>query len=198
MARLLGSRARVISTCAAVLLALAASPVASADTSVRESGTRGAHSLRDSSGSPGVTCKYRTFDLYLGYWEGWLRRLNVQPPRVWAAAGTQQVGWRFKAQRKRNNGAWQTTYTSPTSRATATLTVMASFSSKSINVVEPNDAGLGPDYRYRVRVEMFWYNPSGSVTGKSVHMVNYYQRNYPDGFSSDERGVCHFQEFDTV
>jgi len=192
----MSSRWRNLLVLASVTVALlvGAQPVA-ADTELGHTGTVGLHSLLDTPGNPGATCKYK----YLSEYQiGRLKRIVVFPPRMRAVAGkdAQTVGWNFTVQRREaglgGSGPWENRYTSPEMTAVTDDAHNASFDQASVSVTTP----FGPDVEdaialYRVHIKMFWHRPNGSVQGTAKHRVNYYRSVYTNRSGSGvQENVC--------
>lgn len=169
-------------TMSALLLAFTAAAPVQADTELGETGTTGFHALRDSESTAGASCRYKGIYPTPGHYsyEGKLKWISVQPPKVRAISGHQQVGWRFVVERLNySTGDRIVTYKSPIQRATTTASTNASFSKMGINVRVPTSSNdEDPFHDYRVKVKMFWYTASGRVQGTSTHLVDWYERVY--------------------
>lgn len=182
-------RAAVAATALLMIALLAAGPVL-ADTDLGTSGVVGAHSLVDTGTKAGVTCRYGAI---------LLKYLDVRPPRMRAVSGTQAVAWRFAVVRTRNpntgDATVKKTYTSPWQTAWATTTKNARFSTMSIYVIIPRDGRTGDVYyEYVVNVEMAWLQPNSSITGRSIHRVDYYR--WVVGTRTSTQGPCGSVAFD--
>src|SRR5829696_4560402 len=147
-----------------LVLGIGAQPVL-ADTERGHTGTVGQHSLQDTTGSPGATCKYATIvadnDLKL-------RRIVVRPPLMRAVEGrsAQTVGWKFTVQLRVQGigGAtdWVIRYTSPEMTAVTDDAHNALFSDAAVRV-RPGRRTAGGMKQYRVVVTMLWHRADGSV-----------------------------------
>lgn len=159
-----------------LIAAMAVQPVL-ANHELGHRGTVGFHALVDTQASPGATCTYRELEPIGGYWEGYLRRISVAPPRMRAIAAPQKVGWQFTVQRKESfegaSTAWYETYTSPWQNATTNSTSDASFTSMSVRVFGANSTD--GSYSYRVLVKMRWYRANGTTQGTAIHKVDNYR-----------------------
>ena len=178
-------RASVAATALLMIALLSSGPVL-ADTNLSTSGVVGAHSLVDTPSKAGVTCSYNAIHDAGYYYEALLKYLDVRPPRMRAASGTQAVAWRFVVLRTRlpHKGAATTkkTYTSPWQTGVATTTKNAKFRNMGVNVIVPRDGRKGDVYyEYMVNVEMDWFQPGGPATGISVHRIDY-DRTVLNGF----------------
>ena len=155
--------------------AISVGPVA-AQTEIGHTGTVGFHTLRDTEARPGATCTYTQRDGSY-FWEGDLTRIGVRPPRMRAAMGNQQVGWRFVVQRRAWDGEfgpWKNKFFSPIQWDVTDTTHDASFTWMGVDVDVPtSNPDEPPEYLYRVRVKMFWRNASGDTTGMAVHEVDW-------------------------
>ena len=176
-------RAAMAATGLLMITLLAAGPVL-ADTDIGTSGVVGTHSLVDTGSKAGVTCNYKV---------SLLKHLDVRPPRMRAASGTQAVGWRFSVLRTRypESGIPTTkkTYTSPWQTAWATMTKNARFSTMGVKVIVPRDGrSFDTYYEYAVNVEMVWMQSSGTITGTSTHRVDNYR--WVVGTRSSTQGPC--------
>jgi len=178
-------------TISALLLALTATVPVEADTELGETGMTGFHALRDADQSGGAVCRYKgIYPSPGGYsYEGKLKWIDVRPPKMKAISGTQEVGWRFKVERRSlaaQISEWVVTYKSPIQRDTTSSSRNASFSMMGINVRVPSDGkDEDPSYQYRVKVNMFWYTGNGGVQGTSTHLVDWYKdifNNWPERY----------------
>jgi len=171
------TRLAFVIAAAVAVTALTAGPVA-AQTEIGHTGIVGFHTLRDNETRPGATCIYTERDGSY-FWEGNLTRISVRPPRMRAATGSQQLGWRFVIQRRAWNGEfgpWKNKYFSPMQWDVTDTTHAASFTRMGVDVDVPtSDPDQLPEYLYRVRVKMFWRNSSGDLTGTAVHEVDQYR-----------------------
>src|SRR4051794_26240616 len=129
-----------------------------ADTPLGHTGKVGAHSLNDSTSSPGATCNY----VYKsGNDAGKLKQIIVMPPNVRAIAGksAQTVGWLFSVERRTQGigGAsnWVERYTSPEMTAVTNDAHDAAFTSASVPV-QPGRFEAGGIFQYRVIVTTVW------------------------------------------
>ena len=188
----LSFRASVLAlACAAGVLTAGAIP-ALADTPLGHSGTVGAHSLNDSSSSPGTTCLYK---YHSGNDAGNLVKMVVKPPNVRAVAGksSQTVGWRFTVQRRVQGigGAtqWVQRFTSPEMTAVTDDSHNATFSSASVPV-KTGPFLAGGNYQYRVMVTTIWHRGDGSVQGKAKNRVDFYAGELDTGGSNIQDEHC--------
>ena len=170
---------------------LATAPVV-ADTPIQEIRPLGEHRLVDTSSRPGATCEYNPRTNHGLDYEGTLEQIHVRPPRMKAAEGSQDVGWRFLIYRRwrdnTNVGLWELRYRSARQVAVATANNNAQFTWMSVPVAVPQD-GQGPDlaYDYLVHVRMVWYAADGSLSGRSLHEVDSYRgqlNGFPGGSGS--------------
>jgi hypothetical protein len=127
-------------------------------------------------------CSYE----YLGddspYWGGILRRIDVNPPRLYALnSATATVGWRFIVERQRFDQSftgWKQTYKSPLQTAHASSTTAAGFATMGVKVKLPtladDWAGDWNDVYYRVALKLFWYRADGSTQQVVVHKMKHY------------------------
>jgi hypothetical protein len=153
----------------AIGLAIGSAPVLAA------SGDRGALAI----------CNYK----YLGddsiYWGGILKRIDVNPPRLYALnSSTAKVGWRFIVERQRfdqgvSPAPWKQTYKSPLQTAPASATTAASFTTMSVKVklpvlVDPEEYSWNEVY-YRVTLKLFWYRANGTTQQAVVHKMKHYE-----------------------
>jgi hypothetical protein len=156
----------------AIGLAIGSAPVLAA------SGDRGAVAI----------CNYR----YLGddspYWGGILKRIDVNPPRLYALnSSTATVGWRFIVERQRFDQsftAWKQTYKSPLQTAQASSTTAAPLTTMGVRVKLPTLAadweGDWNDVYYRVTLKLFWNRADGTIQQAVVHKMKHYE-NVIDG-----------------
>jgi hypothetical protein len=158
----------------AVGLAIGSAPVLAA------SGDRGAV----------VICNYK----YLGddsiYWGGILKRIDVNPPRLYALnASTATVAWRFIVERQRfdqsvSPAPWKQTYKSPLQKAQASPTAAAPFTTMSVKVMLPALADpenfTWNEVYYRVTLKLFWYRADGTIQQAVIHKMKHYE-NWIDG-----------------
>lgn len=157
---------------------LGAQPIA-AYTEVRTTGTVGAHSLTDTSSSPGADCLYRYRPVH-NLWQ--LRRINVDPPNVRAvpSQGDQHVGWRFIIQRRafsafsNHPGPWEKRYTSEVFMASTDSMHDAQFSPAGVRVNVPVQPGNDVVFAYRAIVKAYWYRANGTVMGTATMRVGWY------------------------
>lgn len=167
-----------------------------ADTERGHSGTVGAHSLNDSMGDPGATCKYK----YNSYYQaGRLKHIYVDPPNIMAVAGksAQTVGWTFTVQRRIYSvfgppSVWSNRYTSPEMTDVTSDSANASFSAADVSVDTPFGPGTEDAFAvYRVMVNMYWHRANGSVQGNAKHRVDFYYSYYKNHAGSDvQEDVC--------
>jgi len=158
----------------AIGLAIGSAPVLAA------SGDRGAV----------VICNYK----YLGddsiYWGGILKRIDVNPPRLFALnPSTANVGWRFIVERQRfdqfvSPAPWKQTYKSPLQTAQASSTTAALFTTMGVKVglpvlADPEESSWNDVY-YRVTLKLFWYRADGTIQQAVVHKMKHYL-NWIDG-----------------
>ena len=161
-------RARAISLLAVGALVLSLPGGAAADTEISTSGFVGAHRLRDAFGYPGVRCMYSTGKTATGV----LEQIRVRAPVVFArdsygGLDIRTVGWRAVLQ-GRVAGTWKTVDTTAITKDQATDKHPAEFVGKRFT-------GPNPGTRFRVRIDMYWYNPAGTdVVGRSRHAVDFY------------------------
>ena len=146
-------------------------------TELGTTGTVGAHSLIDTSSSPGAVCTYKAYPQYSDYK---IKHLYVNAPKMKAVSGrgteTEKVAWDFKVQRRYvsfSNGPWQNRYTSPTFVAYTDSTHNASFSQEGVDVVPPAPE-VDTAYQYRVIVKLIWYADIGNVLGTATERVDWY------------------------
>ena len=183
-----------VSTLGAMILIVLIAPTTFARVPSTQTGVIGAYSLNDSPSNPGVTCKFKTDYNKNGAWAGHLNRLVVNAPNVFAAAGSQKVGWGFEVERRRGRGAWVTTYASPIWKATATTASKASFTNESVSVGVPSDA-ITHVYSYRVLYDMFWYAQNGTtVTGTATQNDRNYTHFYGTFVWSQGPKLCQAEE----
>jgi hypothetical protein len=166
------------------LLLLASAPVAAE--SGPHSGSYGVHLLIDHDGRhAGVRCAY---DLVSARYR--LKSFRIRPPIVFAVDRTrrvdyQTVKWKFVIEERKEAGgpAEVTTrdiFVSGYQSATASDQVAARFQSRTWKL----PAGT-PDegQRYRVWIRMYWFSPSGKISGKAFHQASAYStpdsRAYP-------------------
>jgi hypothetical protein len=134
----------------------------------------------------GASCIYTSVepeypDLF--FYEGRLDRISVEPPKVRARSGTQEVGWRFLVQRRHyadlGGGweAWKLRYRSPIQRAVTNSTTNAPFSAQGVSVIVPWDAA-DSEYQYQVLVKMYWFSGDGTIKGTATHRVDWYTSIY--------------------
>jgi hypothetical protein len=190
--RRLGGAAFVV-----LLLAFGVQPVL-ADTERGHTGTVGFHRLRDSSSRGGASCVYTSVepeypDVF--FYEGRLDWIGVEPPKVRAIAGPQEVGWRFIVQRRYHadlGGGWQSwkvRYRSPIQRAVTDSTTNAPFTAQGVSVIVPWDAA-DSEYQYQVLAKMYWFSGDGTVSGTATHRVDWYRsvhNGWPPGDGGDVR-----------
>jgi hypothetical protein len=145
--------------------------------------------------SPTARCLYSDVSVPGDGWV-WLmqiRRIEVKPPKVFAAQpGKQLVGWRFAVERQIEQEGWKVTYRSPIQSAKATPTRPAAFQLMGVNVKIPQrvfDDVLFLDYR--VVITTFWYNADGSKQSSLVSSPGTY-RDYMDGQFMFTFDSCYF------
>jgi hypothetical protein len=172
-------RGRSLAAVIVLSLALLAPGGALADTPVSHSGVRGIHGLPDTREQPNVRCTYDPDEEAL--------QVRVLAPVVYAVdrgAGvqSQRVGWRFRVQYSSGLGysTWKTT---TTITATATDRRPAGFELRSKSFAK------APPVSYRVRVDMYWYDSAGRVTGRATHAPTWY-RSVAEGESDVVEGSC--------
>lgn len=158
---------------ALIAVVLSAGPVV-ADTVIKETGTRGAWSLKDTHRRPGAKCAYSIYgDLYA---------ISVRPPQVYGAYPMETwVGWRFKILRSTNEGStWRTIYRSPLQKDRATDT-MAADEFMRPTWDGPNEVDPPAHAWYKVKVITLFYAPGSatSVEGKIITEVDNYKEKYP-------------------
>jgi hypothetical protein len=137
-----------------------------------------------------VECRYQ---LPGGVGNFALKKFVVTPPKLYAKSGTQKVGWRFFVTRTMNwgGGPVKVTYTSPTSKATATTTKTAVFDSKSVEVQLPNIGDLAyQSVSYTVTLKLFWYWPNGGVQSKTTYQMPYMKAIYNGHYYGDWDNEC--------
>jgi hypothetical protein len=178
-------RAGLLVVLLAGLLGVAlAAPAAAAEPpptpSPTSSGKVGSHHLVDTIDSPGTICHYAASP-------NWLDRVHVEAPVAKARAGrtSQKIGFRFRLQ------AWNGTklkdvMVSSIQVRTATPTAKAHFTDRG-GVFDGFDHPAL--FKYRVRVDLYWYDAAGSVVGKASMWVAHYdieQAGATGGGVSDE------------
>jgi hypothetical protein len=136
---------------------------------VLATGNVGSHHLRDTAGSPGVTC---TFVTRGANWV--LHTLRVQPPVMKAfnrtnRSDTQKVGWKYQVEFSQNEGTtWHTRFLSNAQKAKATETTAAPFAARTYTL----PSGIGPELR--VRIKMFWYHPGVTTVNGHVDQLHHW------------------------
>jgi hypothetical protein len=142
-------------------------------------GTFGVHVLIDSGEYPGMRCVYET-----SAGVPRITRLHVRRPVAFAVdragkSDRQRVAWRFAIEVANdpdspfNETSYTTLYTGPWRTAMATDTRSAVFDGAGYRF--PPGPSRAHDY-YRVRHELRWLRPSGSVQGGAIHWVNWFNR----------------------
>ena len=131
-----------------------------------------------------VICNYK----YLGddseYVDGILKRIDVNPPRLYALnSRTATVGWRFIVERLRQDqgwpAPWKQTYKSPLQTARASLTTAAAFTTMGVKVKlpvlsDPEDYNW-QSVTYRVTLKLFWYRANGTTQQAVTHQMKHYE-----------------------
>ncbi|MEA2676954.1 MAG: hypothetical protein QOJ81_1095 [Chloroflexota bacterium] len=137
---------------------LTASPVAAfGDYDLSETGTVGNWSVSDSASHPGAVCKYGPLVGVYPHRE--LQTIKVHAPHVWGHYSAQTwVGWRFVVRGYQGGGPAHTVYTSPTWKAMASSSSMASF----IDASATQSAFANWTF-LDVSVSMFFYTPESST-----------------------------------
>lgn len=138
-----------------------------------------------------VNCRYHATSMGpYGWATARLKRFVVTPPEMFANSGQQQVGWLFLVQRSlnRQNGPWETTYTSPIQKRVATTTQAAPFEPMSVGVTIPTVENRD-DIWYHVTVKMFRYRPDGSLKSKVSFLMPFMEW-VVDGQWSDTEDWC--------
>ena len=175
-----GASLSIIRPALATILTLAIGLVICSAPVLAASGDRGAV----------VICNYK----YLGddseYVGGILKRIDVDPPRLYALnSKTATVGWRFIVERQRfdqevNPAPWKQTYKSPLQTARASLTTAAAFTTMGVKVKLP--VLSDPEnynwqaVNYRVTLKLFWYRANGTTQQAVTHQMKHYE-NWLDG-----------------
>lgn len=153
-----------VALCAAIMV-IAVPGKASADTELGHSGYIGPHGLYDNPGAICINEDYARATIW------------VRSPRMWANRAYtrgQRVGYRAELiYNSGNGGQWANHTTTRLFTATAYPNSRASFA-EWINISFPH---AYPKY-FRVAIHMFWFDNSGRVQGRSVHMVDSYQTGY--------------------
>jgi hypothetical protein len=165
-----------------LLAVLVAAPVA-ADLERGHKGHVGYHALVDTEANAGARCIYRTVveresgdPAHPIYWEGRLRRLEVNPPIMRTAlAATQKVGWRFIIQRAKDGGTFERVYRSPVQVQRLRVNRESSFLPMGVDLRVPKASRHENRHEYRVMVKMFWYGADGSVSGSALHQLSWYE-----------------------
>jgi hypothetical protein len=164
----------------AIGLAIGSAPVLAA------SGDRGAVAI----------CSYKDLGEDSNYWGGVLKRIDVDPPRLYALnSKTATVGWRFIVERQRFDQSftgWKQTYKSPIQTAPASPTTAAAFSTMGVKVKLPTLAadweGDWNDVYYRVTLKLFWYRADGSVQQAVVHKMKHYENRIDGEYAWNDSG----------
>lgn len=179
------------------MAALVMAQPALAYTDLGTTGTTGAHSLTDTSSSPGTGCVYK-FSTGMGIWK--LKHMYVQPPNVKAAPGhgMEQVAWQFTVQREIVSfggiSPWKDRYTSPKFYATTDSTHNAGFAEESVGVTVPFDFGADASANYRVLVKVFWYDKHSAVIGTDTMRDDWYQAAAPVDMVATRHHFCYDYE----
>ena len=164
----------VIRSAVATIIALAMGLAIGSAPVLAASGDRGAL----------VNCNYH----YLGddsiYWGGILKRIDVNPPRLYALnSSTAKIGWRFIVERQNFNGPvspapWKQTYKSPLQTAPASSTTAAAFTTMGVKVKLPSltdpEENSWNDVYYRVTLKLFWFRANGTTQQAVTHKMNHY------------------------
>lgn len=165
-----------------------------ADTELGDNGTVGAHSLTDTSSTPGAKCHYR-FNSDLGL--GRLKSITVRPPNMSAVAGrtNQIVGWKFAIQRRfvgSSTGPWKQIYHSILqTTSTGGSGDAGGFSSMTAPISLPSNEGATGVHHFRVIVSMFWYRKDDeTIQGSSRHRVDFYRGVMNTGERWTDDGSC--------
>lgn len=168
------SRLRVAAVLAAVAgLALFANPVL-AHTTVKQVGTTGSWSLKDTHRRPGARCAYSIY--------GNLFQISIRPPVVYGAYSSPTwVGWRFRILRSTNAGAtWRTIKRSSVHKDRATSSVPADGFARRL-WDGPEEVDPPASSWYKVRLVILFYAPGSArtVEGKVVVEDDWYKEKYP-------------------
>ena len=164
----------------------AADPTPPVDT---QSGKVGAHSLVDTTGTPGGTCTYGR--LVNGSIHNWLRRLDVSPPQAFARSGrtTQKVAWRLRVQYW-DGAAWSLDKRTDWKMRKATPTTAAAFSGRGKQVGSPD---LHDFPAYRARIDLRWFGRDGrTIAGRASMSPRHYlgrEDPLPDHLQEDDCGA---------
>ena len=180
-----GRRSPVLAFVSATLFAvLGAGPVL-ADTELGHTGTVGFHELRDGRNG-GAICRYdELFPSPSNFqYEAELDWIDVRPPKMKAAAGSQRVGWRFIVERRDylrpELTDWFVVYRSSVQQAVTNTTTNAAFTTMGVRPNVPADRFEElPIASFRVQVKMFWYGDGQIIEGTATHLVDRYKAIYP-------------------
>lgn len=171
-------------------LTLAAGQPVVADTPLGHTGTVGAHSLTDTSSTPGTRCDYK-FSSGLGL--GKLKSMTVKPPNMSPVRTKQIVGWQFTIQRRfvgSSTGPWKQVYHSITQTTSIGGGDSGGFTSMTAPISLPANEGATGEHFYRVIVKMFWYHADSSVMGTARNRVDFYRGVMNTGEHWTDNGSC--------
>lgn len=145
-----------------------------------------------------VICDYKNLGEDSVYWGGILKRIDVNPPRLYALnSSTAKVGWRFIVERQRNDqparpAPWKQTYKSPLQTAQASSTTPAPFTTMGVKVKLPvladPEENRWDDVAYRVTLKLFWYRANGSIQQAVTHKMKHYQHWTDGAYSWSHKG----------
>ncbi len=166
---------RVLPIVCSIVAVLVVGQTALGYVETKTTGTVGAHSLSDTTGSPAAICVYKPSPIAN---VTQLKHIDVNAPQVKAIAGmgTETVGWRFVIQRTRFGITphWKRIYRSPIWKASTDSAHDASFSQEGANVVVPHPYATG-GYGFRVIVKLYWYKANGTtVKGSTSGRLEWY------------------------
>ena len=154
---------------------------ASAATVLSTTGSAGHYSFTDTAGSPGARCIYQgaagsqNFD-----------RMTVTAPTIYWPSGDAfpngTVGWRIRLQHY-NAGVWTTVRHTAEFRNTATKTVPAVLSNRTISWAPPHNQ------KYRAVVVVRWMTPDATTIGSALVRIDHYRHGYDGTVGSSCKAV---------
>jgi hypothetical protein len=172
----------------ATVLALAIGLAVSSAPVLAGSGDRGALAI----------CNYKLLGDDSPYWGGILKRIDVNPPRLYALnSSTANVGWQFIVERQRFDqparpAPWKQTYKSPLQTAPASPTTAAAFTTMGVKVglpalADPEESSWNDVY-YRVTLKLFWFRADWTTQQALVHKMKHYENWIDGGYAWSDTG----------
>jgi hypothetical protein len=159
---------------------------ASAATLVSHSGTPGPTTLKDTATAPGAECTYEGA-AGTQYFSGMtLRAIKVEYPDLTINPDHGKAGYRIVLQHASTGGTFSTFVTSPEWKMDVQDSQFAKFPKRSQGW---NTAKAG---KWRAEAVLTWYNPGGTVIGKSTWLID----NYTRDFNGSVAGTCPGKHFD--